>query len=99
MTLAEFKAWFEGFTEGMEGAPSANQWDRIKERVAQIDGTAITREVVYRDHYWPTIINRPLEPYISWYGAGTGTAPATWQVPMSENLVTLGKAEYSALAS
>jgi len=98
MTLAEFKAWFEGFTEGMEGAPSANQWDRIKERVAQIDGTAITREVVYRDRYWPTIINRPLEPYISWSSA----APAVYGVggmPVEDNLITLGKAEYTALAS
>lgn len=51
MTLAEFKAWFEGFTESMEGQPTAKQWKRIKERVAQIDGTTVTHQVIYRDRY------------------------------------------------
>ncbi len=33
MTLAEFKAWFEGFTESMEGAPTEAQFERIKAKV------------------------------------------------------------------
>lgn len=41
MTLAEFKAWFEGFTEDMDGAPNTKQWKRIKDRVKQIDGVAL----------------------------------------------------------
>lgn len=57
MTLAEFKAWFEGFTETLEGQPNKKQWERIKERIAQIDGAFLTREVVYRDRYWPTYVN------------------------------------------
>lgn len=36
MTLAEFKAWFEGYTEGMNGPPSGPQWDRIKARIGEI---------------------------------------------------------------
>lgn len=36
MTLAEFKAWFEGFTEAIEGAPTPSQWARIKEQVSKI---------------------------------------------------------------
>lgn len=50
MKLNEFKAWFDGFTEGMEGPPSAKQWKRIKEQVAAIDGTPISYPV-YVDRY------------------------------------------------
>ncbi len=60
MTLAEFKAWFEGFTETLEAAPNEKQWERIKARVAEIDGAAITKTVFverYHDVYrrwWET---------------------------------------------
>jgi len=27
MTLQEFKAWFSGYTEAMNGPPNATQWD------------------------------------------------------------------------
>ena len=106
MTLAEFKAWFEGFTESMEGQPTAKQWKRIKERVAQIDGVAVTREVIYRDRYWPNIINT--SPV--WYGGTITSAvastcagqvsPASDTVVMASNMIDLGRAEYNqALAS
>lgn len=36
MTLNEFKAWFEGFTEAMDGAPSADQWAKIKAKLDQV---------------------------------------------------------------
>ncbi len=54
MTLQEFKAWFDGFTEAMEGAPNAAQWSRIKEQVGKIDG-AVTTYPVFVDRYpsWP----------------------------------------------
>lgn len=51
MTPQEFKAWFDGFTEAMSGCPTKAQWGRIKERVAEIDGRAVT-ERVYLDRYW-----------------------------------------------
>lgn len=54
MTLSEFKAWFEGYTEGMDGAPNEKQWKRVKAKVAEITGEPITRQVWvdhYR-HYW-----------------------------------------------
>jgi hypothetical protein len=64
MTLQEFKAWFEGFTEGMPGAPNKDQWKRIKARVKEIDGVAVTypvfidRYVHHYPHYvWPTFTN------------------------------------------
>lgn len=50
MNLAEFKAWFEGYTEDLKDAPSNKQWERIKARVAEIDGKAIT-QTVYLDRY------------------------------------------------
>lgn len=54
MTLSEFKAWFEGFTEGMEGAPDKNQWTRVKARVKEIDGVAVfvDRFVAPYRAYW-----------------------------------------------
>ncbi len=55
MTPSEFKAWFLGFTEAMEGTPSEAQWKRIKARVAEIDGRAIT-EHVYINHYMPRYV-------------------------------------------
>ncbi|OCJ12483.1 hypothetical protein A6U86_05530 [Rhizobium sp. AC27/96] len=53
MTLAEFKAWFEGFTETLEAAPNEKQWERIKARVAEIDGVAVTK-TVFVERYWDT---------------------------------------------
>lgn len=50
MVLSEFKAWFSGYTEAMDGRPSEKQWARIKEQVAKIDGTPVTREV-FIDRY------------------------------------------------
>lgn len=40
MTLSEFKAWFDGFTEAIGDRPSDKQWQRIKDRVAELDGTS-----------------------------------------------------------
>ena len=51
MTNSEFKAWFYGFTEAMDGVPNKKQWDRITARVKEIDGSPVTK--VYVDRYWP----------------------------------------------
>lgn len=50
MTLSEFKAWFEGFTENLGDAPTKVQFDKIKAKVAEITGTPITH-TVYVDRY------------------------------------------------
>jgi hypothetical protein len=56
MTPSEFKAWFDGFTEAFEGRiPTKAQWGRIKDRVAEIDGKAVT-ERVYVDRYYPAYV-------------------------------------------
>lgn len=53
MTLSEFKAWFEGFTEGMDGPPSLKQWERIQARVKEISWAHIS---------YPLPIDRRLAP-------------------------------------
>jgi len=60
MTLQEFKAWFEGYTECMEDRPTEKQWARIKERVSRIDGVQTTIHH-YHDRYSPywSVIGMP----------------------------------------
>lgn len=60
MTPQEFKAWFDGFTEGVAGLPNEDQWARIKARVSQIDNTPTTYPV-YVDRYrnWRDIKDLP----------------------------------------
>lgn len=105
MTLSEFKAWFEGFTECMEASPDEKQWERIKARVKEIDGVAITK-TVFVDHYYP-----PYRPYWSSQrldvfgsnavGAVLSNAVASAKAINSEfeshsAMLDLGKAEYTA---
>ena len=35
-SLPEFLAWFDGFSENIEGAPNAKQWERIKARIGKL---------------------------------------------------------------
>ena len=79
MTLSEFKAWFEGFTEGIDGALSAKQFEKIKAKVNEISGTPIT---------YPIYIDRwvnPYRPYWDRYRATLGgtTGGATWTATYS----------------
>lgn len=54
MNLSEFKAWFEGFTENIDGEPNAKQWAKIKARVGEITKEA-TPYPVYIDRYRPFV--------------------------------------------
>lgn len=88
MTPVEFKAWFEGFTEGMEGKPTEKQWARIKKRVSEIDGHAATREYVYRN--W----------YPSYVGGASCLSQSVKVIPLNCNTMTdLGRHDYSADAA
>lgn len=71
MTLSEFKAWFEGYTEGMDGPPSAKQWDRIQERVGQISGAPSYPYPVYIDRF-PQYPQRPYWTAGAAVGGGAG---------------------------
>lgn len=36
MTLPELKAWLEGFIEAVDGAPTTEQWERLKDRIKNV---------------------------------------------------------------
>lgn len=75
MTPSEFKAWFDGFTEAFNGVPTKAQWTRVKERVAEIDGKAVT-ERIYLDRYWPSYPPYRSYPYWATFGAAQGVGAA-----------------------
>lgn len=59
MTLNEFKAWFEGFSEGIDKVPSEKQFAKIKDKVAEINDTPVTRQYfIERYPNWPHV-NQP----------------------------------------
>lgn len=76
MTLSEFKAWFEGFTENLAGAPSAKQFEKIKAKVGEITGAPVTYPI-YVDRYV-----HPYRPYWDRFWASTAgdatSTKATW---------------------
>ena len=47
MTLNEFRAWFDGFSEAIGDAPTPEQWAKIKAKLAQ------AREPVVVPSVWP----------------------------------------------
>lgn len=53
MTNSEFKAWFEGFSEGIDKVPNAKQWAKIQEKVAQINDVPLFTNVeLVRQRHW-----------------------------------------------
>ena len=36
MTIAEFKAWLEGFAASIDGAPDKEQWAEIKKKIVSL---------------------------------------------------------------
>lgn len=106
MTLAEFKAWFEGFTEDMDGAPNEKQFECIKAKVKDIDGVAITK-TVFVDHYYAPY-RRYFDGVPIWNGHMTAVSSAidnAVNTAKSVNaefsshcaMIDLGKAEYKAV--
>lgn len=97
MTLSEFKAWFEGFTENIDGTPSKKQWERIQARVAEIDGKLVTREVI-RDRY--VIPSRPYWDYLPVTCNTTGpatTAKSLDAVGLPLSMNDIGKIEFEQM--
>lgn len=94
MTLSEFKSWFEGFTEMMDGPPNAVQWERIQAKIGQIDDKPI-KQVVYREYverfrpYWPTGV----------YYGGTQPMLTAGALPRNGGMSDLGRAEYRSMVS
>lgn len=73
MTNNEFKAWFEGFCEGVHGAPSRYQWDKVIEKVAKIDGAPWLPQIVYRDRPYPVWPYNQITCYNADYPLGGDT--------------------------
>lgn len=100
MKLDEFKAWFEGFTESMDSTPNEKQWARIRARVKEIDGAAVT-ERIYFDRYFPAVwpaapYPAPFAPYRpSWNCAGSSVANVAGTTSFSSTnaMAALGRAE------
>jgi hypothetical protein len=86
MTPKEFKAWFEGFTEAMDGMPSEAQWAKIKARVAEIDGTPVNYPV-YVDRYWPR--PKPWWDYVPHHKPYWDYSASGYSTPLGKEQVTL----------
>lgn len=73
MTLSEFKAWFEGFSEGIDKAPTEKQFAKIKAKVAEIDGAPVT-QTIFVDRYVRALPGYWERPYMTWDGViGAGS--------------------------
>lgn len=66
MTLNEFKAWLEGYSEAFkDGMPNADQWAKVQEKL-----NGVTLIGSYEQHV-PSLPKQPMPPYPSipkvWY--------------------------------
>lgn len=77
MTKNEFKAWFDGFCEGMDGIPNEKQWERIKSRVSEINDIAIP---------YPVYVDRYVAPYRRWYEGPIWNSPYTAALSASSHV-------------
>jgi len=85
MKLTEFKAWFEGYTESMTAPPNEKQWERIKARIAEIDGQPVVREV-FVDRY----VRPYYERWIPYYGTVTAASSGTSYPSSNVTLLSAG---------
>jgi hypothetical protein len=83
MNLTEFKAWFEGFTEALDGPPGPKAWARIQEQVAAIVPEP-TKPREFHTHYHR-------EP---WWQHWNGYSPVSWG---TSHVATIGTAQSHAV--
>lgn len=62
MTIAEFKAWLEGYSASMGAAPTAEQWDAIRKKIDWLTDAPVYcppyRPNKYggdSEYIWPTV--------------------------------------------
>lgn len=71
MTLAEFKAWLDGFNNGVGDAPTKEQWHLIQEKISEIRENYIPNLPVYpsvpSDDFWNGRQKRPVRPLDIWF--------------------------------
>jgi hypothetical protein len=91
MTLAEFKAWFKGYTENMKSTPTLAQWERIKDCVEEINNVNVT---------YPIFVEKYVQPYHYWWEQNlprwisTSTTAGAYNSLDAMNYA--GKAEYAS---
>lgn len=91
MNLSEFKSWFEGFTENLDGVPNPKQWARIRAKIGEIkDAPATTRvEYIYSyPQYW-----QPYQPvrWGTYYSTNIGGSVQAHQNYQQAQAQTLGQ--------
>lgn len=69
MTLAEFKAWLEGYESAIGATPDAEQWAKIKERLATVVAVSQSYPLPAKENGWP------YADRVRW-----DSPPATWTV-------------------
>lgn len=102
MTLQEFKAWFEGFTEELRGVPSVKQWNRINNRIKEISITETT-QTVFVDKYWNKQLYGPIEInshpfYNNGLGIG-GCATGSLDYAASEDKIGISNSEFPLVSN
>lgn len=80
MTLAEFKAWLDGFVEGWGGgnAPTAEQWAKVLTKLGEVREPVDLRPFL-RPNEVTRIFETPLLPYgpaVTWGGTAADAVPA-----------------------
>lgn len=88
MTISEFRAWLEGFSEAIDGAPTAEQWEKIKEKIGTIAAPASAPTYVPYPIAYPYQPNIGQEPWR--WGEITGVHPQAFQNQLSWNRAPYG---------
>ena len=105
MNMSEFKAWFEGFSEVITVAPNPQQWARIKQRLAQVDGVPTTYPVYLREYGYPVgrewWVYPSLSPTVTCGGSATSGYVQNVEIPFNAPAAfdALGHADYQKVGA
>ena len=97
MHVSEFKAWFDGFTEEMEGVPTPKQWKKIKERVKEITADYTPPTIFVDRYYYPWRRYWDCQPY--WAAGTTGVGVSTLSAVGSSAGSSAQAADYKSAVS
>ena len=95
MHLSEFKAWFQGFTEEMDGPPNKKQWAKIQKQVEEITAD-YTPSRIFIDRYI-----RPYRPYWDqpYYERWTTNTTNDLKTLRASDWHSAGQAEFKSLSA
>lgn len=95
MTNNEFKAWFEGFCESIDGRPTVKQFDKIKAKISEIDGNPVY-------HWHPPIWYADQTPALALYTTSNyATTVSALMDHISENSASAyeaGKMDFNSIS-